>query len=276
MSDRDRTKHGSGRRPAPDREQSTSSAPAKVVPSWRRRLYRVPLLGAIVYLIWPPRTKSPSIPRRMVSWTSAVAVLLGLGMVGYPWVGTSYPTPYRVPVETLIAWSNFLSDWRANNLQDQLAKDFAMVEDITAAGDGDPITQLSIPSLGVDTIVVEGTSPSALKAGAGHYPNTPLPGNKGNVAIAGHRTTYGRPFHKIDRLKPGDHVVLTTPVGRFTYEVVRPPWTTDPYDWSVIDQGPEHTLTLTSCHPLGSARERLVVRAHLVATEPVPAPAEAA
>lgn len=276
MTDRDRTQDTSAERRAPDREQEAPSTPAKPVPAWRRRLYRVPLLGAVAYLIWPPRTKSPSVPRRLVSWTSALAILLGLGMVGYPWLGTSYPTPYRVPVETLIAWSNFFSDREANNLQDQLAKDFAQMEDINAAGDGDPITQLTIPKIGVDTIVVEGTSPSALKAGAGHYPNTPLPGNKGNVAIAGHRTTYGRPFHKIDRLQPGDRVILTTPVGRFTYEVVRPPWTTDPYDWSVIDQGSEPILTLTSCHPLGSARERLIVRAHLVDTEPAPASAEAA
>lgn len=264
MSDPERNPQTPTRR----RTSGDGKAPAKPVPAWRRRLYRVPLLGAIVYLIWPPRTASPSVPRRLVSWTSAVAVVLGIGMVGYPWIGSSYPGFYRAPVESLIAWSNFFSDREANQLQDQLARDFAGVEDIRAAGDGDPITQLAIPKLGVDTIVVEGTSPSALKAGAGHYPNTPLPGNKGNVAIAGHRTTYGRPFHKIDQLRPGDHVILTTPVGRFTYEVVRDPWVTSPYDWSVIDPSDEPLLTLTSCNPIGSARERLIVRAKLVKTEP--------
>ena len=61
-----------------------------------------------------------------------------------------------------------------------------------------------IPALNVDTVVVEGTGATALRAGAGHYPNTPLPGEEGNVAIAGHRTTYGKPFANLDRLAVGD------------------------------------------------------------------------
>ena len=116
---------------------------------------------------------------------------------------------------------------------------------------------------------MQGTSPSALRAGAGHYPNTPLPGQLGNVAIAGHRTTYGHPFNRIDELKVGNQVILTTPVGRYTYAVSRPPFVTDPFDWTVVSPTKDAELTLTACHPKGSARQRIIIRAKLVKTEPV-------
>ena len=76
---------------------------------------------------------------------------------------------------------------------------------------GDALTRIKIPKLGVDVVVVEGTTPAALKAGAGHYRGTPLPCETGNVAIAGHRTTYGKPFAQMDRLGPGDQIILRRP-----------------------------------------------------------------
>ncbi len=130
--------------------------------------------------------------------------------------------------------------------------------------------------------MVEGTSAEALRAGAGHYPNTPLPGQVGNVAIAGHRTTYGKPFNRIDELATGQAVWLSTPIGDFEYVIVDPPTDGDcrraaedraacithPRDWSIIDPTPEAALTLTSCHPKGSAAERIIVRAELVEQHP--------
>jgi sortase A len=118
----------------------------------------------------------------------------------------------------------------------------------------------------VDVIVVQGVSLEALRAGAGHYPDTPLPGEGGNVGIAGHRTTYGRPFNRIDELDPGDKVILTTPIARHVYEIAREPWIVPNVDWSVIDDYPNKGswLTLTSCHPEGSDDYRIVARAQLV------------
>jgi LPXTG-site transpeptidase (sortase) family protein len=233
----------------------------------RRRLYRVPVIGTIAYMVWPPR-RSGGWWRRGVSGVLAVIAVLGIGMAAYPWAGTSYPGFYRIPVERLIEWSNFLSDLQTNRLQDQLAKEFEGFSG--KVGEGDPLTRFEIPKLGVDTIVVEGTSPSALKAGAGHYPSTPLPGANGNVAIAGHRTTYGRPFNRVDQLKVGDTIILSTPNGnRFTYRVSRPPFVTSPFDWTIVAKSTKPLLTLTTCHPKGSARERLVVRAELVKRENV-------
>jgi LPXTG-site transpeptidase (sortase) family protein len=248
-------------------EADEAKALVQQLPAWRQRLYKIPVLGVIAFVIWPPR-RSASNVRRAFSAALAIVAILGIGMAAYPWAGTKYPAFYRIPVERLIDWSNFLSDLRTNKLQDQLAKEFAGMKGL-ALREGQPLTRIEIPKLGVDTIVVQGTSPSALRAGAGHYPNTPLPGQKGNVAIAGHRTTYGRPFNKVDQLRPGDKIILTTPVGRYTYSVTRLPWITDPWDWSVVDKSTEPLLTLTACHPKGSARQRLIVRAKLIRSEPV-------
>ncbi len=253
----------------PDEETLDESAFKRERPGqssgWRNRLYRIPVIGTIAYVLWPPR-RSGGLWRRGISGVLAVVAVLGIGMAAYPWAGESYPGFYRIPVERLIEWSNFLSDLQTNRLQDQLAKEFASFSG--SVKEGDPLTRFQIPKLGVDTIVVQGTSLEALKAGAGHYPSTPLPGANGNVAIAGHRTTYGRPFNRVDQLKVGDTIILSTPDGKkYTYKVSRPPFVTSPFDWTIIAKSSKPLLTLTTCHPKGSARERLVVRAELVKRE---------
>lgn len=132
-------------------------------------------------------------------------------------------------------------------------------------GVGDALTRIIIPDIGVDVVVVEGTTASALRAGAGHYPSTPLPCEDGNVAIAGHRTTYGRPFHDVDLLEPGDRITLETPVGECTYEISEEPFIVTPDQTEVVANTPgASTLTLTTCHPKGSARERLIIKAEMV------------
>ena len=134
-------------------------------------------------------------------------------------------------------------------------------------GIGDSLTRIVIPSIDVDVIVVEGTTASALRAGAGHYPDTPLPCEVGNVSIAGHRTTYGRPFHNVDQLAVGDEITLETPIGSCTYKVNQAPFPVTPTTLEVVANTPEEaTLTLTTCHPKGSARERLIIKATLVSS----------
>jgi len=134
---------------------------------------------------------------------------------------------------------------------------------------------IQIPKLGLDAVIVEGTDPRTLHAGPGHYSQTPPPCSRGNVAIAGHRTTYGRPFSRLAELVPGDRITLVTPEGRCTYEVVPAPtrraapragtasWITTPGNWSVIGPLQGSFLTLTTCNPAGSASQRLIVRAQL-------------
>ena len=103
-----------------------------------------------------------------------------------------------------------------------------------------------------------------LRLGPGHFPDTPLPGQFGNAAIAGHRTTYGQPFHNVDQLVVGDDIVVTTEAGRFTYvvddiEIVLP---SDYEVVATVDRA-KATLTLTSCHPKWSAAQRIIVHAAL-------------
>jgi sortase A len=135
--------------------------------------------------------------------------------------------------------------------------------------DGEAVARIVIPKIGVDEIVVEGVSRDDLKKGPGHYPQTPLPGQPGNSAIAGHRTTYGQPFHRVDELVPGDEILVTTLQGEFRYEVTGTEIVL-PSQVEVIDDQGDDRLTLTSCHPKYSARQRIIVSALLV-DEPAPA-----
>ena len=133
---------------------------------------------------------------------------------------------------------------------------------------GDSLTRILIPDIDVNVVVVEGTTASALRAGAGHYKDTPLPCEIGNVSIAGHRTTYGRPVHNVDQLAVGDEITLETPIGACTYEVNQAPFPVSPTTVEVVANTPEEaTLTLTTCHPKGSARQRLIVKATLVRSD---------
>jgi sortase A len=186
--------------------------------------------------------------RRSLSGSSVIMVMVSVGLIGYP------------------VFTNVYEDWLQGRLGRQLAEPgLADRYRNRTLGDGDALTDIKIPKLGVDTTVVEGTSSNALRAGAGHYPQSPLPCETGNVAIAGHRTTYGKPFADVDRLAVGDTITLETPVGSCAYQVSRPPFVTRPDDWSVVANNPTaRTLTLTTCHPKGSARQRLVVQATLV------------
>jgi sortase A len=136
-----------------------------------------------------------------------------------------------------------------------------------ALHEGDSLTRLIIPKLGVNVVVVEGVSTNALQAGAGHYPATPMPCQDGNMAIAGHRTTYGKPFANVDRLAPGDQMTLVTPVGSCVYQLSRAPFVVQPTDIQVVaNTRGQHNLTLTSCHPRGSAAERIIIRASMVSS----------
>jgi sortase A len=186
--------------------------------------------------------------RRGLSVLSAVLLLSAVGVLGYPVYTNVYRDRVQSRLDREIASPELQQAYRQR-----------------ALGDGDPLTRIKIPSIGVDTVVVEGTSASALRAGAGHYPATPLPCENGNVGIAGHRTTYGKPFNQLDRLKAGDVVILETPIGTCTYEITVEPHVILPTDLSVVaNDVTKQMLTLTTCHPKGSAARRLYVQAKLV------------
>jgi sortase A len=135
----------------------------------------------------------------------------------------------------------------------------------TSVVEGEPFAFLTIPAIGIDRVVVyEGVDRQTLKSGPGHMPDTPLPGQPGNAAISGHRTTYGRPFYDFDQLTIGDRVEVETSIGTHVYEI-REIDVVLPTDVWVVDPRSGGWLTMTTCEPKFSARQRLVVWAELVA-----------
>ena len=139
---------------------------------------------------------------------------------------------------------------------------------------GEAIARITIPSIDVDTIVVAGVEIDDLRRGPGHYSTTPLPGQPGNAAIAGHRTTYGAPFGQLNELNAGDTIIVETLQGRFTYRVLpgQPGMAghalgfriVAPTALEVLDDVGDNRLTLTTCHPKYSSKKRLIVHAALV------------
>jgi sortase A len=119
----------------------------------------------------------------------------------------------------------------------------------------------------VSEYVVEGTDADNLRKGPGHYPETPLPGQRGTVAVAGHRTTYGAPFRNLNDLKPGERIVFELPYGTFVYRVDKTQIVDDSALWVTRPVG-HPQLVLTACHPLYSAAQRIVAFARLVDRRP--------
>lgn len=209
------------------------------------------VLGATGFFLGASRRRRSF---RIAAWGMVCALAVGgLGLLFYPVV----------------------TDIWAHRIQGGLEKKFQGLAGQEGYGntiaEGSPLTRIIIPKLKVNIIVVEGISGNALRAGAGHYPSTALPGSPtGNIAIAGHRTGFGEPFRHLERMAPGDTVFLVTPFGRFRYKVIKPfgghanPWITGPTDWSVVQPTPTASLTLTTCDPPHTSLRRMIVRLALI------------
>ena len=135
--------------------------------------------------------------------------------------------------------------------------------------EGDPMAIIELPTIGVSKFVVAGVETADLKKGPGHYPGTPFPGELGNASIAGHRTTYGEPFRHLDDLTIGDPIIITDLLGRkFTYLVSNQQVVGASDSWVVATTDrTKAVLTLTTCHPEFSAKQRLIISAELDVTQ---------
>jgi sortase A len=188
-------------------------------------------------------------------------------------------------VAVTLAWQEPLSAIRAARGQERLAAELRRLEltaparaegapgsrAIEAAAralarsrrDGQAVAELRIARLGLRTVVVRGTATADLRNGPGLLAGTPLPGQHGTTAIAGHRTTYGAPFRNLDDLRRGDAITLRLPYGTFRYAVAARR-IVEPRDLSVLRGVGHDALVLSACHPLFSAARRIVVVARLV------------
>jgi sortase A len=177
--------------------------------------------------------------------------------------------------------TDLLSNARQDELTAELREEWAAPAAVPAElQGGEAFAMLHIPRLGADyaRAVVEGTGTEDLEQGPGHYRGTAMPGEQGNFAVAGHRVGRGSPFLEIDELRTGDPVVVETADSWVVYRVLGPAdvvpgqQVVSPSDVSVIAPTPNGPpdgaptgayLTLTTCHPEYSARERLIVHAVL-------------
>jgi sortase A len=202
---------------------------------------------------------------------TGIVHLIGLVMV---WSGLG--------ILAFAGYQVWFTDLVQQHSQTQLAQRVAAVLPVTASlPSGPPVPEtthrgtvpvgnwlgtIAAPTIGLSQVILEGTGLDQLRLGPGHYPDTPLPGEAGNVAIAGHRTTWGHPFRYLDQLRPGDPIVLTTVTGRYLYRVSQLR-VVNPSDTSVVAPSDVNELTLTTCNPPYSAATRLVVRALLAASD---------
>ncbi|MCZ2858543.1 class E sortase [Blastococcus sp. VKM Ac-2987] len=188
--------------------------------------------------------------------------------------------------------TDFLTDRRQDELSSELQDRWADAPaeaGLVQVEIGDAFGVLRIPRLGEDyaRVILEGTTEGELSQGPGHYAGTAMPGEPGNVALAGHRVGKGSPFLELDLMQPGDPIVVETADRWFVYRVLGDPATGDldtdpsgipgrqivsPADVSVIAPTPNQAasagptgsyLTLTTCHPRFSARQRLIIHARL-------------
>ncbi len=176
-------------------------------------------------------------------------------------------------------WGTGLAEGRS---QDRLTKSFNQVlaapprpgADVPApppAPEGEAVALIKIPKIDVEKAVVEGVGLPELKKGPGHFPATPMPGQPGNSAMAGHRTTYGAPFFRLDEMVPGDPILVTTRQGAFRYEVVERK-VVSPDETEVLNPTDDNRLTLSTCEPRFSAARRLIVVAMLKGEAAQPPP----
>lgn len=226
----------------------------------------------------PRRPPRPSAPARILGWLGRGAITAGvlvLLFVVYQLWGTG--------LATARSQGRLEDDFeaRVQEAEAPTAPDVPLATGPSpatptapAAGvvpdEGEAGGRIEIPDIGVDWIFVEGVGVGDLQQGPGHFPGTPFPGQAGNASLAGHRTTYGAPFNRIDELESGDEIVVTTVQGRFRY-VVADQRIVRPDQVEVLEDFGDDRLTLIACHPKYSARQRIVVAAEL-AGAPAPAP----
>jgi LPXTG-site transpeptidase (sortase) family protein len=159
-----------------------------------------------------------------------------------------------------------LVEWKVNKEQYEEQLEEIKKEEKIELKEGKPPAQfplrMLIPAIELDTVVLEGTDKETLKKGPGHIIGTSYPGSIGTVAISGHRTTYGRPFFDLDKLKPGEEIILESLDAKYIYTVTEVK-IVEPTDVWVLNPTPYQSLLLTTCNPKYSAKQRLIVFARM-------------
>jgi sortase A len=234
-----------------------------------------------------PKTPEPAPkPRsRRLRLLGDLLLIAGGIVLAYPFWSAAYAqvqqtrldSTYREQSAAFVHDADARTGTRAHELPDDVLIRRLAVQYRRELRAGDPVGRLRIPRLGLDRLVQQGVGgrlaldpdgdKALLRNGPVHYAVTPLPGLGEPFAVAGHRTTYGAPFYKLDRLRKGDTIYVDTPYARFRYEVAKTT-TVEPTDVGVLrDRG--YGLVLTTCTPPYSAASRLIVWATLEKARPL-------
>jgi len=203
---------------------------------------------------------------QIVGWTLIWSGLFIFGYLGWQLVGTDLVNE-RIQAEAVQDLDVFFQDERehlppAEPVEGEEGVPLEYFREDEPEEDTE-FAKIRVPKLGLDAVVFEGVTLDILAQGPGHMPGTPLPGQPGNSVISGHRTTYGRPFFDFDLLEPGDLIEVETSIGVHVYQV-RESLIVAPSDVWVTDDKAGGWLTLTTCNPKFSARERLIISAEMV------------
>jgi len=200
---------------------------------------------------------------QIIGWTLIWSGIFIFGYLGWQLYGTDVLNA-RVQAEAMSTLERRMAG-PGTPVVEEVEEEGVVVEHVLedVPGEGVGFAMLRVPKVGLEAVVFEGVTTPTLAHGPGHMPGTPLPGQPGNAVISGHRTTHGRPFHDFDQLVVGDRVEVETGIGIHVYEV-RESFIVAPTDVWVTDSKPGAWLTLTTCNPKYSARERLIVTAELV------------
>jgi len=203
---------------------------------------------------------------QIVGWTLIWSGLFIFGYLGWQLVGTDLVNE-RIQAEAVQDLDVFFQDERehlppAEPVEGEEGVPLEYFREDEPEEDTE-FAKIRVPKLGLDAVVFEGVTLDILAQGPGHMPGTPLPGQPGNSVISGHRTTYGRPFFDFDLLEPGDLIEVETSIGVHVYQV-RESLIVAPTDVWVTDDKAGGWLTLTTCNPKFSARERLIISAEMV------------
>jgi len=234
---------------------------------WRRRISNLLILGGLLVLLYPVGTWA-------VTWWEQRALQQAL-VASHPDLAEDAGAALQddavlVPLDFGDASAEHLTVKEQEQKAESIALTRALAraaaaftEEVGESG-GAPLGRLTIPKIGLDVVVIEGVGRGDLREGPGHWPETPMPGAGGNFVVSGHRTTYGAPFLRLDKLVEGDVIELILPYAALRYEVTRSV-IVSPNQVDVVDQRGVEEISLATCHPIYSARQRLVVQARLTA-----------
>lgn len=180
------------------------------------------------------------------------------------------PPPTKAPTTAPTTSTTSTSTTTTSTLPRQATTPIDPPLDADAAEPVIEMGRISIPKIGVDMTMYEGIRNTTLDYGPGHWPGSALPGQVGNVVVAGHRTSKHRVFHDVDELEPGDEIVFTADDGTEQVYAVREVEIVEPDAIWIVDPTDTPTVTLFACHPPGSTTQRIVVYGDLVTDAATP------